>query len=77
MLSLVEILLRFRGVCLDLREKRGLRNHHTKRAIQQVIHIIHILVHKGKAHYKAIVRKKRGKIDAKRGKIKGFANNAA
>ena len=77
LLSLVEILLRFRGVCLDLREKLGLRNHFAKGAIQQVIHIIHILVHKGKARYRAIVRKNRGKNEAIRGKIKGSAKNAA
>ena len=77
LLSFVVFLLRFRGVCRELPKKHGLRNHFTEEAIQQVIHIIHILVHKGKARYRAIVRKNRGKNESIRGKNKGFANNAA
>ena len=44
-----EILLKNGEVCPGLREKIGLRNAVTERAIQQVIHIVHIVVNNSKA----------------------------
>ena len=49
LLNLPDFLEKYRGNCRGFREKTGLRNSVTEEALQQVIHIVHIVVHIRKA----------------------------
>jgi hypothetical protein len=64
-----EILLKTGEVCPGLREKIGLRNALAERAIQQVIHIVHIVVHNCESppfrHSSGNKGENRGKIGAR------------
>ena len=49
LLNLLDILKNHRGSGRGFREKTGLRNKVTEEALQQVIHIVHIVIHIQKA----------------------------
>ena len=49
LLNLLDILENHRGSGRGFREKIGLRNTVTEEALQQVIHIVHIVIHIQKA----------------------------
>ena len=49
LLNLLDILENHRGSARGFREKIGLRNTVTEEALQQVIHIVHIVIHIRKA----------------------------
>ena len=65
LLNPADILLSFGEACPDIREKSGLRNSMTEEAIQQVIHIVHIVVHNERARLHRSFSRNRGKIRGK------------